>query len=84
MTTGFCFTTQATQVLEENDFSTNTFFTLNVYDRKQNHDSNTEKRNFMTITRTIYVFLKEKVGAPFHPSCFPCPVSKAPTLTLPY
>lgn len=46
MTTGFWFTSQATQVPEENYFSANSFFTLNVYERKHNHDSNTEKKEF--------------------------------------
>lgn len=37
MTTGFWFTTQASQMLEEKDLSTTPFFTLSVYERKQNH-----------------------------------------------
>lgn len=47
--------------LEENDFSANSFFTLNVYERKQNHDSNTEKKEFHDNQQNS-VYLLESLG----------------------
>lgn len=60
MTTGFWFTTQASQMLEEKDLSTNPFFTLSVYERKQNHGY-WEKGISWQAPRTIYAVLKETV-----------------------
>lgn len=81
MTTRFWFTTQATQVLKENDLSTNSFFTLNIYERKQNHDSNTEKKEFHD-NHQNYLCCLERESLGHHIILLVFLASKAPMLTL--
>lgn len=82
MTTGFRFTTQASQMLEEKDLSTNPFLTLSVYERKQSHGY-WEKAISWQAPELFMLSWKRQSGTSSHPSCFSCSVSEAPVLTLP-